>query len=140
MKAVAVFDMGGVKGETIFEDSVGGLKLSATFTELPEGKHGFHIHTNGDLRGEGCMGACSHFHKGPKSDHGGPPTATNKGQRHTGDLGNVDTVNHTYHYKLAGVKVVGDFVDNYKQDLPSEFGVLNLFDPTKMLLTQIVMV
>jgi ornithine cyclodeaminase len=30
---------------------------------------------------------------------------------------------------LAGVKVVGDFVDNYKQDLPSEVGVLTLFDP-----------
>ncbi len=30
---------------------------------------------------------------------------------------------------MAGVKVVGDFVDNYKQNLPSEFGVLNLFDP-----------
>jgi alanine dehydrogenase len=29
----------------------------------------------------------------------------------------------------AGVKVVGDFVDNYKQGLPSEFGVLTLFDP-----------
>src|SRR3954454_22172418 len=29
----------------------------------------------------------------------------------------------------AGVKVVGDFVDNYKQGLPSEFGILNLFDP-----------
>lgn len=30
---------------------------------------------------------------------------------------------------LAGVKVVGDFVDNYKLGLPSELGVLNLFDP-----------
>ncbi len=30
---------------------------------------------------------------------------------------------------LAGVKIVGDFVDNYKLDYPSEFGVLNLFDP-----------
>jgi ornithine cyclodeaminase len=30
---------------------------------------------------------------------------------------------------LAGVKVVGDFVDNYRQNLPSEFGILNLFDP-----------
>ncbi len=30
---------------------------------------------------------------------------------------------------LAGVKIVGDFVDNYKQSYPSEFGVLNLFDP-----------
>jgi alanine dehydrogenase len=30
---------------------------------------------------------------------------------------------------LAGVKVIGDFVDNYRQDLPSELGLLNLFDP-----------
>ena len=30
---------------------------------------------------------------------------------------------------LAGVKVVGDFVNNFRQGLPSEFGVLNLFDP-----------
>ncbi|MEX0731240.1 MAG: ornithine cyclodeaminase family protein [Aquisalimonadaceae bacterium] len=30
---------------------------------------------------------------------------------------------------VAGVKVVGDFVDNYKHDLPSEVAVLNLFDP-----------
>jgi ornithine cyclodeaminase len=31
--------------------------------------------------------------------------------------------------RLAGVKVVGDFVDNYKHDLPSELAILNLFDP-----------
>ncbi|MCM2477679.1 ornithine cyclodeaminase family protein [Rhizobium sp. CG5] len=30
---------------------------------------------------------------------------------------------------LAGVKIVGDYVDNYKLGYPSEFGVLNLFDP-----------
>ena len=30
---------------------------------------------------------------------------------------------------MAGVKVVGDFVDNYRQDLPSEVGMLTLFDP-----------
>jgi alanine dehydrogenase len=30
---------------------------------------------------------------------------------------------------LAGVKVVGDYVDNYKLGYPSEFSVLNLFDP-----------
>jgi ornithine cyclodeaminase/alanine dehydrogenase-like protein (mu-crystallin family) len=30
---------------------------------------------------------------------------------------------------VAGVKIVGDYVDNYKQGLPSEFGILNLFDP-----------
>jgi ornithine cyclodeaminase len=30
---------------------------------------------------------------------------------------------------VAGVKIVGDYVENYKQGLPSEFGILNLFDP-----------
>ncbi len=30
---------------------------------------------------------------------------------------------------LAGVKVVGDYVDNYRRGLPSEMGLLNLFDP-----------
>jgi len=30
----------------------------------------------------------------------------------------------------AGVKIVGDFHDNYQQGLPSEFGLLNLFDGT----------
>lgn len=31
--------------------------------------------------------------------------------------------------EVAGVKVVGDFVNNYKVGLPSEMAVLNLFDP-----------
>lgn len=31
---------------------------------------------------------------------------------------------------LAGVKVVGDFVDNFKVGLPSELALLNLFDPS----------
>ena len=30
---------------------------------------------------------------------------------------------------LAGVKVVGDYVDNYQAGLPSEMGLLTLFDP-----------
>jgi len=32
--------------------------------------------------------------------------------------------------QLAGVKIVGDYVDNFKRDLPSEMALLNLFDPT----------
>lgn len=30
---------------------------------------------------------------------------------------------------MAGVKIVGDYVDNYKHGLPSEMALLNLFDP-----------
>jgi Cu-Zn family superoxide dismutase len=101
MKGIAVFKgEGGVEGDTTFEDSMSGLTIRAKFTRLPSGDHGFHIHTNGDLRGEGCMGACSHFNKGPKRNHGGPPGS---GERHTGDLGNISKQGHTYSYKLACV-------------------------------------
>ena len=31
---------------------------------------------------------------------------------------------------LAGVKIVGDFVENYRRGLPSEMALLNLFDPS----------
>jgi ornithine cyclodeaminase/alanine dehydrogenase-like protein (mu-crystallin family) len=31
--------------------------------------------------------------------------------------------------QAGGVKVVGDFVDNHRRDLPSELGLLTLFDP-----------
>src|ERR1044071_9652341 len=30
---------------------------------------------------------------------------------------------------VAGVKIVGDYVDNYRHGLPSEMALLNLFDP-----------
>jgi ornithine cyclodeaminase len=32
--------------------------------------------------------------------------------------------------RLAGVKIVGDYVENYRRELPSEMALLNLFDPT----------
>src|SRR5687768_18207152 len=32
--------------------------------------------------------------------------------------------------RLAGVKIVGDFLDNYKLGLPSEMALINLFDPS----------
>jgi len=104
MKGVAVFVDGGVIGNATFEDMPsGGLKIRANFSELPPGEHGFHIHANGDMRDEGCMGACSHYNKGPKKLHGGPPSTS--GERHTGDLGNIDKINHIYSYKLLDVSV-----------------------------------
>lgn len=88
--AVAVFKDKIVEGEVVVssinKDSV---KIHAIFTRLPPGKHGFHIHRSGDLRGEGCHGACDHWHIGPPTHHGGPP-GKDKSERHTGDLGNVE--------------------------------------------------
>ena len=109
MNAVAVFRSGPVEGEVLVEPYKTGIKVRATFTKLPEGKHGFHIHKAGDLRGEGCQGACSHFHIGTPMDHGSEPTGK-KGQiRHTGDLGNIelgkDEKMKTYTYILQDCKV-----------------------------------
>jgi len=102
--AVAVFATSDVVGETVAQDIRGGIEIVATFTKLPPGKHGFHIHNAGDLRGEGCAGACSHWHTGPIRDHG-PDSKSG----HTGDLGNVEITEHKTRtkkrYFLAGVKV-----------------------------------
>lgn len=101
--AVAVFATADVVGEAVASDVAGGMEIVATFTKLPPGKHGFHIHVAGDLRGEGCAGACSHWHSGPLRAHGSDPKSG-----HTGDLGNIELTGSkktkTYRYFLAGVR------------------------------------
>lgn len=101
--AVAVFQGPAVRGEAVvLPSATGGCDLQVKITDMPAGEHGFHIHTAGDLRGEGCKGACAHFHKGAATErHGGAPAAG--GERHTGDLGNIKLAaggkpfRHTYH-------------------------------------------
>ena len=85
--AVCVFDQKHSKGvegyvslrnngrnSTIFECHLSGL---------PEGLHGFHVHSFGDLR-EGCKSACDHYN--PTGQHHGGARGQN---RHKGDLGNL---------------------------------------------------
>lgn len=87
--AIAVFNTDNVKGEVVCRDLPNHkVQVKSIFHKLPKGEHGYHIHTNGDLRGEGCKGACAHYHVGPHQDHGGPPAS--HGPRHTGDLGNIE--------------------------------------------------
>ena len=82
--AIAVFK-GPVEGEVVITDVKGGVQINAFFTKLPKGKHGFHIHKAGDLRGEGCKGLCEHYDVG-KHTHGGYHSR----MKHTGDLGNIE--------------------------------------------------
>ncbi len=86
--AVAVFQTKQVEGEVLFTAKGSSVRVEALFTKLPKGQHGFHIHKAGDLRGEGCKGACDHWNKGRPQSHGGAPGETH--QRHTGDLGNIE--------------------------------------------------
>jgi len=89
--AVAVF-RGAVEGEVVIRNK--GRKsvtIKACFTKLPKGKHGFHIHKAGDLRGEGCKGACEHYDVGNHT-HGGYTSRV----KHTGDLGNIQCTKRPY--------------------------------------------
>ena len=103
MKAVAVLTGKDISGIVRFEqesaDSV--TKITANFTNIPQGSHGFHIHEFGDTT-DGCTSAGAHFNPFGKR-HGGPsqdpsqidPPYSN--ERHVGDMGNIisDGSEHT---------------------------------------------
>ncbi len=59
------------------------LLVRGQITDLTPGKHGFHIHTVGDVT-NGCKAAGGHFNPLGKK-HGAPDGA----ERHVGDLGNI---------------------------------------------------
>ena len=105
-QAIAVFRTDKVEGEVVASNGSGGVHLVATFTKLPPGPHGFHIHKAGDLRGEGCQGLCEHYDIGHHV-HGAGPTSS--GERHTGDLGNIELKDGKKQmrktYQLKGVTV-----------------------------------
>lgn len=102
--AVAVFRQDDIYGEVVVNNYRDGVKVKAHFTKLPSGKHGFHIHKAGDLRGEGCHGLCEHYDVG-KNSHGGDPE--HSGERHTGDLGNIELKNGKFEkdYYIKGISV-----------------------------------
>jgi Cu-Zn family superoxide dismutase len=107
--AVAVITTDLIEGEVIASDHRDGVKIVAKFTKLPAGKHGFHIHKSGDLRGKGCLGLCEHYDvfTKHKHDHGDGPESS--GERHTGDLGNIEmkhgaSMRKTYYVKHTSVK------------------------------------
>jgi Cu-Zn family superoxide dismutase len=108
MSAVAYFpehQSNKVAGNVIFEPSKDGVIVRAYFSQLPPGEHGFHIHKAGDLRGEGCKGACDHYHIGPPADHGDAPNPKKNEPRHTGDLGNISKAPYYKLYELKGVDI-----------------------------------
>jgi Cu-Zn family superoxide dismutase len=74
-----------VSGEVTFTKIEGGVKVSAHFSGLAAGTHGFHIHEFGDCSAPDATSAGGHFNPGAHK-HGGPKDA----DHHAGDLGNIE--------------------------------------------------
>jgi len=83
--ALAVFSMNGVKGGVRFTELRGGVLVAVRLQGVPPGAHGLHVHQCGDIGGDACKRAGVHYN--PRgATHGG----AHQGQRHPGDLGNVE--------------------------------------------------
>lgn len=85
MKAVAVLGGNDLSGVVYFEQDApdSPTKITASFRNVPQGAHGFHIHEFGDTT-DGCTSAGAHFNPFNKT-HGGPLSE----ERHVGDMGNI---------------------------------------------------
>lgn len=76
--------MGKTTGDVVFTQQCGGVHVHAKLSGLPPGKHGIHIHENGDLSAADLSSAGGHFNP-EHHPHGGPTTSP----VHGGDLGNI---------------------------------------------------
>ncbi|XP_076444453.1 superoxide dismutase [Cu-Zn]-like [Babylonia areolata] len=80
----ALVGVAAVMGTVFFtQQENGAIHITGEITGLSPGKHGFHVHTYGDLRNN-CLAAGGHFNPFGKV-HGAPFDV----ERHVGDLGNI---------------------------------------------------
>jgi len=83
-----------INGVVHFEKTNFGTHIYGKITGLDEGKHGFHIHTYGDIS-KGCESLGGHYNPLDK-DHGDRVKVGEDGKhsvnldRHVGDLGNIE--------------------------------------------------
>lgn len=76
-----------VRGTVVFTQQDSGILIETNLTGLEPGQHGFHIHQFGDCSASDASSAGDHFSPFDRrhGDPGGDP-----GERHVGDLGNVE--------------------------------------------------
>lgn len=111
MKVKAVFQ-NKLKGFIIFEQKTKNdiVKVHGHVENLKPGKHGFHIHTFGDLESTDCMKCGGHWNPHNKQ-HGG----RNDEESHAGDLGNI-TANEkkiaNFRFTTSKITLFGDVEDS----------------------------
>lgn len=74
-----------VSGTVTFSETNDGVSVMAEVNGLTPGKHGFHVHQNGDCSAPDAASAGEHFNPDAKQ-HGSHDSE----MRHRGDLGNLD--------------------------------------------------
>lgn len=74
-----------VRGSVSFSEVADGVRVEAEISGLTPGKHGFHIHENGDCSAPDGASAGGHFNP-TNEPHGAPESS----QRHDGDMGNIE--------------------------------------------------
>jgi Cu-Zn family superoxide dismutase len=72
-------------GKATFSEVDGGVKVIIQVTGAPPGKVATHVHETGDCSAPDAKSAGGHFNPGQHA-HALPPA----GERHLGDLGNID--------------------------------------------------
>merc|ERR1712001_623944 len=90
-KGVCVLKSEKVNGVINFAQEGDAVTVTGQIEGLAPGQHGFHIHQFGDNT-NGCTSAGPHFN--PDGCSHGAPTDP-KGERHAGDLGNVEAADGT---------------------------------------------
>ncbi|HEX7861532.1 MAG TPA: superoxide dismutase family protein [Verrucomicrobiae bacterium] len=76
---------GKVRGQVTFTEETEGIRVTANIEGLTPGKHGFHIHQNGDCTPPDFTSAGGHFNP-LNTKHGSPTDA----EKHIGDFGNLE--------------------------------------------------
>ena len=98
----------GIKGTIKFTATATGVKVEADFQGVPPGKHGFHIHENGNC-GNGGKDAGGHYN--PMAVAHGFLPKDGMEHAHMGDMGNVEIdANGTGHLELdlSGISISGE--------------------------------
>jgi len=94
-----------VSGSASFLQTAGGVKVSAKFSGLTPGEHGFHLHESGDCSAADAMSAKGHFNPEARA-HGDP----GRSEHHAGDMPNLlanAQGEATYAYQLTGATLSG---------------------------------
>merc|ERR1711981_359397 len=101
-----------VRGKIHLEETSEGVFITGTIFGLKPGRHGFHVHQEGNL-GENCKSSGGHYNPAG-NDHSSPTSA----KRHVGDLGNVVT-------NRFGKTAVNIFDNVITLDTTSENSIVN---------------